>query len=400
MIPLYKILAAFFVADLFLWGCSSRVLGSKARRWVRGAVHGYFAAHILVLAVMYVSAYHPASGLVVPPAIVAFDFIWYFLVAPLAIGAGLLWLAVQAADAGWGFFSPQPASSSPGDADAPGMTRREFLGTAAVLTPPLLAFSLDAFAAAQAEHFRIRRFTLALPSLPRALDGMTIAHLADLHVGPLTHEEMLPRIVEETNKLKADLVLFGGDLINGGDLAYLPQALQTLEGLRPPPILCEGNHDAGQNGSAFDSRVREAGFCLLVDETVTVPVRNHPVQVLGLRWSGPNNWQNRHDEHAIAASMEALLRQRNPGAFPILLAHHPHAWDYCGDIPLTLSGHTHGGQLMLDEQHGLGPLRFRYWSGAYYRPGQALIVNNGVGNWFPLRVGAPAEIVHLTLRCG
>ena len=104
--------------------------------------------------------------------------------------------------------------------------------------------------------------------------------------------------------------------------------------------------------------------------------------------------------------MEDILRQRDPRAFPILLAHHPHAWNYCGDIPLTLSGHTHGGQLMWDERHGFGPMMFQYWTGLYRRaamlgrPAQALVVNNGIGNWFPLRSRAPAEILHLTLKRG
>ena len=67
-------------------------------------------------------------------------------------------------------------------------------------------------------------------------------------------------------------------------------------------------------------------------------------------------------------------------------------------VPLTLSGHTHGGQLMLNEQLGFGPAMFRYWSGLYQRGQSKLIVSNGVGNWYPLRVNAPAEIIHLTLR--
>jgi hypothetical protein len=83
------------------------------------------------------------------------------------------------------------------------------------------------------------------------------------------------------------------------------------------------------------------------------------------------------------------------------MAHHPHAFDAAieADVPLTLAGHTHGGYCMLDSRHGVGPALFRYWSGLYARGGSQLVVSNGVGNWFPIRVNAPAEIVHLTLRC-
>ena len=101
--------------------------------------------------------------------------------------------------------------------------------------------------------------------------------------------------------------------------------------------------------------------------------------------------------------MQQLARQIAPGTFPILLAHHPHAFDAAAaaGVPLTVSGHTHGGQLMLSDAVGFGPLMYRYWSGLYRKPehnGASLVVSNGVGNWFPLRTGAPAEIIHLTLR--
>jgi predicted MPP superfamily phosphohydrolase len=138
-----------------------------------------------------------------------------------------------------------------------------------------------------------------------------------------------------------------------------------------------------------------------VNDTAIVPVRDVPVQVLGLRWGAkqgdPKAMSSRGDL-AIAASMKELLSQRQADAFPILLAHHPHAFDYAEDIPLTLSGHTHGGQLMLTKEIGFGPALFRYWSGLYRKADRALVVSNGVGNWFPLRVQAPAEIVHITLR--
>ena len=79
------------------------------------------------------------------------------------------------------------------------------------------------------------------------------------------------------------------------------------------------------------------------------------------------------------ASLRRLVPQRRPDAFQILLAHHPHAFDPAAavGIPLTLAGHTHGGQLMLNERLGAGPAIYRYWSGLYRKPdGNALVVSN------------------------
>jgi predicted MPP superfamily phosphohydrolase len=189
-------------------------------------------------------------------------------------------------------------------------------------------------------------------------------------------------------------------------LAWLPEAITMLKGIDAPVFVCEGNHDLIDDGEAFHNQMRAAGLRILLNEAHTEALRGFPVQVLGLPWAGPSNYRKR-DETPLSTSVDSLLRLRDPAAFQILLAHHPHAWDYAGDVPLTLAGHTHGGQLMLNERMGVGPAMFRYWTGLYSRslgrPAAAqatssLVVSNGVGNWFPLRVEAPAEIVHVTLR--
>jgi predicted MPP superfamily phosphohydrolase len=167
--------------------------------------------------------------------------------------------------------------------------------------------------------------------------------------------------------------------------------------------MCEGNHDLFEGREEFERRVKRAGITLLVNESTTMTVRGQRVQLLGLRWGRPGTngrVAGERGDDAIAASMEVLLKQRRDDSFPILLAHHPHAFDpaAAAGIPLTLSGHTHGGQIMLSKDVGFGPAMFRYWSGLYQRGNSALVVSNGVGNWFPLRVNAPAEIMHITLR--
>ena len=150
------------------------------------------------------------------------------------------------------------------------------------------------------------------------------------------------------------------------------------------------------NGPEFERRMKDSGIPFLLDESVVITVRGTALQLLGLSWTRAR--ENR--DVAIAAAVRQLLNQRQPESFPILLAHHPHAFDAAAaaSVPLTLSGHTHGGQLMLNEQYGFGPALFRYWSGPYTKGASKLIVSNGVGNWFPLRLRAPAELLHLTLR--
>jgi predicted MPP superfamily phosphohydrolase len=277
-------------------------------------------------------------------------------------------------------------------------TRRDFLRFTGAMVPPVFTLSLTSIAMAQLNNVRVRRFALPIVDLPKELDGITIAQVSDMHVGRFTKGEVLQKTVRTVNEMGADLVLLTGDLINDS-LADLDTGLELARQMeaRFGIAIIEGNHDLIENPCEFETRVQASGIPFLLDESTIVNVRGFPVQLLGLRWT---RVYGEGRDAAIGAEVRKLLEQRTPDAFPILLAHHPHAFDAAAEagMPLTLSGHTHGGQLMLNEQLGFGPAMFRYWSGLYERGRSNLIVSNGVGNWFPLRVNAPAEIVHLTLR--
>jgi uncharacterized protein len=274
-------------------------------------------------------------------------------------------------------------------------TRREWLGTAAVSLPVVATFGTAAFCLPRMTRFRTRELAVSIKDLPPALDGMRIAHLSDTHVGKFTRGSVLDEIVAATNRLEADLVLFTGDLIDN-TIRDLPVAVQMLQRLKPGAglFVIEGNHDLFDDPAGFERGVRDGGLAMLRNEAATVLVRGVPVQILGIVWN--------HGEKKMAQAVETVAALRDPAAFPILLAHHPHAFERAAElgIPLTLAGHTHGGQLMLTPEVGAGPVMFRYWTGLYQKLGRSLVVSNGTGNWFPLRVNAPAEIIHITLRRG
>jgi predicted MPP superfamily phosphohydrolase len=347
----------------------------------------------------------PQSGGLVQQSLTAAIFLWHLILLPIFVS--LLWLLLG----GWAVIGigrwaiNRKRRRVPDPADG-GVGRREFLGAALATVPPLLTLGTAATAAAQLSHFRVRRLAVNLPTLPAALEGTTIAHLSDFHVGPFTAGEVLEEIVEVTNQLGTDLAIFTGDLINTS-LGDLPEALSMLKQIsaRNGLYVIEGNHDLIDDGREFERRVRGAGLNLLQNEQAQIQVAGVPVQLLGLRWGGGQRAASRTEEHgdrAIEASMRELLALREPAAFSMLLAHHPHAFDAAAaaGIPLTLAGHTHGGQLMLNERMGFGPVLFRYWTGLYEKGASRLVVSNGTGNWFPLRTSAPAEILHLTLQRG
>jgi uncharacterized protein len=321
-------------------------------------------------------------------------FIWHMILLPLLLllAIGLLPILAMLALVR---SARRLANSAPDDASGT-LSRRQFLGVALAAAPPLFNLSLATIAMRQLEQFRVRRFVLQIAGLPSDLHGLTITQISDLHVGRFTSGRVLREVVRVVNELRADLVLLTGDLINDAliDLDHgldLVRSMQARYGV----YLIEGNHDLIENGPEFERRVKNSGIPFLLDESIVIKIRGTPLQLFGLSWTRAR--ENR--DAAIAAAVRQLLDQRQAESFSILLAHHPHAFDAAAaaSVPLTLSGHTHGGQLMLNEQHGFGPVLFRYWSGLYTKGASQLVVSNGVGNWFPLRVRAPAELLHLTL---
>ena len=385
------------VADVACWRIALRL--ANRRPW-RVLVNIFMGAQLTAHLSAMAGVEWPRH---VPKAVLVEAMVWHYfalgfafaVLLPLGILRAYPWMArwkvgVTAARRNRPVATPARENS---------LTRREFLGAAAALAPPLFTIGLTGVALAQLSHFRLRRFTLSIPALPRALDGITIAHVTDTHVGRLTCGRVLREMVDTTNALRADLVLLTGDLIDY-DLADLSEGIALVKAMegRYGQWMVEGNHDLLDDGGEFERRVKAAGVPLLLDESAVTHVRGYPVQFFGLRWMTSGVGQS---DRVTALQVHDVLKHRQPDAFPILLAHHPHAFDAAvkADLPLTLAGHTHGGQCMLDDHHGLGPALFRYWSGLYARGHSQLVVSNGVGNWLPIRINAPAEIVNLTLRC-
>jgi uncharacterized protein len=377
-----------------------------ALRWTRRRVWrvalGLFMAGQMVVLLSLLCEF--VDWRVYPKAVLVAVTVWHRMVLPGALGvflllkmAGSKWAVRWMSRFKWKRRSPAaPASAS-------SQSRREFIGTCAAAAPGLFTIGATGVALAQLNRFRVRRFTLSIPTLPRALDGTTIAHVSDMHVGPWTCGRVLREVVNTTNALRPDLVLLTGDLIDYelADLSEAMAVVKRMEG-RYGQWMIEGNHDLFDDGAEFERRVKTAGVPLLLDESAVANVRGYPVQFFGLRWMGfgRGTADDRERDRLTAAQMRLMMKHRQPDAFPILLAHHPHAFDAAvkADLPLTLAGHTHGGQWMLDRQRGVGPVLFRYWSGLYARGRSQMIVSNGIGNVFPIRINAPAEIVHLTLR--
>ena len=378
-----------FLANFICWRALDSILTRLlAPEFLRMSVAVFLLLQVVGMTVMIGARLlnrQPGTGIGRP--LLSLLMIWNLLLALPTAAVAALW-AVAWWLVGGKNGDPDPAS--------PWRT----VGLVLALLPFAAAFVATGFALWQLGRFRIQRLTLRIPNLPAALKGFTIVHLSDLHIGKLTRGKVLDDIVAATNRLDGDLILLTGDLINMS-LEDLPEAFERLRAMkaRYGLFLCEGNHDLIESRSGFERQAGRSGLRFLLNESATFSVRGQRVRILGLRW-GEGMERGRETTGGLPEGpLHRLLAEGEEGDFTILLAHHPAAFDEAAraGIPLTLAGHTHGGQLMLTSRIGFGPWLFRYWSGVYERGTSRMVVSNGAGNWFPLRTGAPAEIIYLTL---
>ena len=310
--------------------------------------------------------------------------IWHFILMPaFLLPVGLAWLIKH----GWGRLKPRPAG-------APEPGRRAFLSAVVVALPPLATAGLVAQSKLEENQLRLREFELPIKRLPVGLDGLVIAHVTDPHLMSFITPEKIDAIVEMTNGIDADLVLQTGDLINSS-LVDLPAGIDLVRRLRGRYGVynIQGNHDCIDDRWQFEADTRRAGLNMLFDEARVIEAKGQRIRLMGPRWWGG-------DADLLKWSVDQLLPNGPDDAFPLLMVHHPHGFDpaAAAGVPLTLAGHTHGGQLALTHDIGIGPLMYRYWSGVYTKGDSTAVVSNGTGNWFPLRINVPCEVLKLTLR--
>ena len=400
--------------DLWWWRQADRRLRPLGRSgaW-RGLLAAFMSVQVGYLLWLILRQFVDDLGELQPLCLLIEIYIWHVLALP----AGCAWFICAAAWKKWRCRTKtQQQVNVSTDRSNATVTRRQLLSATLVAAPPVAAAIATRQGIEQIGEFRIRQINLNIPQLPADLDGLTIAHVTDLHIGRFMPPRLTDAMADATNALECDLIAFTGDLIDASQRDVSP-GIEFMKRLRPRHgmAMIEGNHDVVWDAVRFESDVKDAGLPLLLDETMTlrVPGRTTPVQFLGTTWgallSGKelhragkerDLWFREYSNEARDASVKSVAAMREADAFPILLAHHPHSFDAAATahLPLVLSGHTHGGQIMLTHNIGAGPLRFRYWAGLYRKPGSQMFISNGIGSWFPLRVNAPSEIVKITLR--
>ena len=231
--------------------------------------------------------------------------------------------------------------------------------------------------------------------VPGLEEDVTVAHIADVHLGPHRGEAWLRRIVEEVNAGKPDFVLLNGDLIEGG-VALENGALAPLGDIEAPTYFVTGNHDAHVDTERALKAITDRGVRVLRNEAVAT----HGLHLVGLEYMRADD--RTYDPHAVNdLTIESELPKiRIPDAKPILLMHHsPVGIEYAakGGVSLMVSGHTHAGQVW--PATWIAKIAFPYLEGLYEEDGLRVFVSQGAGTFgVPLRLGSSNQIDWLRLR--
>jgi predicted MPP superfamily phosphohydrolase len=249
---------------------------------------------------------------------------------------------------------------------------------------------------ARARRHRVVRIDIALAGWPVFKRPLRIAFLSDFHTGSHTDDVVrLTAILTEAATHTPDLVLFGGDYMNmhltGGGRVPPHTVAAMLARLDGPlgRIAILGNHDYIYGEDDVAAALRGRGITVLDHERRTVTFEGHAIDVVGVP-----------DAHVVRDEAKELMAALRPDRPTIVLAHDP-MW--FADVPagpfLTLSGHTHGGQIKLP---GVGILKNSstaplHWShGLVVEGGRTLYVSAGLGtSIIPLRIGVPPEFAIL-----
>jgi predicted MPP superfamily phosphohydrolase len=226
----------------------------------------------------------------------------------------------------------------------------------------------------------------------RGLDGLRIAFISDVHAGSFMDERDLCAIFGRIAELQPDLVCLGGDLINTRDREILLYR-EPLRLLQPPlgVYAVPGNHDHffGRDLGMWESFLKSCGVGVLMNRGVRLRRYGHSLWLCGVDdlTEGEPDLQ------------QALDGARNDEPV-LLLSHHPDFFAEAAavEVDLTLSGHTHGGQIRLGGWAPINHSHYDYLAGLYQVARSTLYVGRGVGVTFlPLRIGARAEVPLLEL---
>ncbi len=292
-------------------------------------------------------------------------------------------------------------------------SRADFMSKTALIagTIPIATMSFGIISGAH--DYRVRRKTIYFKTLPKALDGIRIAQISDIHTGSFFNKTAVQGGVDLLLKENPDVAFFTGDLVNNRS-EEAKDYLEIFKQIKAPlgTYSVMGNHDYGDysDWSSPETKQKDIlnlqemhrymGYNLLLNENKSIVANGEEIAILGCE-----NWGT--GRFTKYGNLSKTVEGTENKPFKILLSHDPSHWDAQvrieqPSIDLTLSGHTHGMQFGVEiGDFRWSPVQYRYkqWADLYKEEEQYLYVNRGYGYiGYPGRIGILPEITILELK--
>ncbi|MGE0703248.1 MAG: metallophosphoesterase [Vicinamibacterales bacterium] len=257
----------------------------------------------------------------------------------------------------------------------------------------LLAGSVGAAAGATiysaytTDAVQLTHVTIPLEGLPSSLSGLRIGLLTDVHRSQWVSDEDVRTAVSLLMNERPDLVVLGGDYVTWGDRTYVNPSADAVASLSAPHgvFAVLGNHDDDRD---MPAALTARGITVLKDARTSLTIRGETLDLAGLRF-----WTRRPEE------IERVVKGGT--GTTIMLAHDPRRIQEAAalNVPLLLSGHTHGGQVVLPVVGAIAAKKFPILAGVAQEGPTTVFVSRGVGTvYVPVRVNCPPEVAVLTLE--
>ena len=276
--------------------------------------------------------------------------------------------------------------------------RRAFFRTVGTLVP-LAAMGGAGYAAYEGQReIVVTHESFGYTNLPPGLVDYKIVQLSDIHIGPSIDLDDFDEILRLALLEHPNRVVITGDLID--KIQWLPEVCDRLKVFAkqiPDGVdYILGNHEFHHDvNKIVDDIKTKTPLNVLINDNIQIMGGKQPVYIAGVSYDNERRKENRE------AMIDKALSGIPNNAFVILLAHHPEFFDEAieRNVPLTLSGHTHGGQIIFLGMPWV-PIGTPYVKGRYTEKNSVCYVNNGSGHWFPIRINCPREITVITFFDG
>ena len=279
--------------------------------------------------------------------------------------------------------------------------KRRIVLKSAAAAIPMITLSAGAAGVIRAMGaVNVYRRKIPISNLPPSLQGLKILHLSDIHLRHYVTLNDLEQVLLDAETHAPDIVLVTGDIAD--DISVLPDALKLIDQLNAPlgAYATLGNHEYFRGINEILRIFSLSPVPLLKDNGVRLYMGNTPIFIGGI--DDPRRMGAKEFDF-FKRTIGLVMTETTSDDFVILMSHRPDALDYSSivEIPLTLAGHTHGGQTGINNRSLFEPMfPDRYLWGHYRIKNSHLYTSAGVGHWFPYRFGCPPEAPVIELVSG